>query len=347
MSFHDILWYFTGTLDDMLGGDISFLVSPRSSRKSQPEINYLPPTKNAGVLDTLPLEMLRSILHSFDLRSLVDFRRVNRRAAYLVDSLFHYQVIKRHAPNALRGILRIETSWWITCLTLYEKLCTKGCEVCGDFGGYLYLLTCKRVCFRCFTQDDSYLPLSPGLACRKFGLNSQTVKTLPHMKVVPGKYTPPSHNFNCSTRIWPPGPQLIDYDSAVQAGISLHGSSTVMERHVSNAVAQREQAYQARLDAAAAAQAQQPEAPKRRVRRPARMTPRVPDAGVLNPLRFVAIVHVPWFNKSSHEAEWGFYCTQCHLESRSPKFTAASFDEHLERLGGTQSVRDLHVRVPV
>src|SRR6266699_2232047 len=142
----------------------------------------LPLTTNVGTLDALPPELVERILSQLDLRTLTDFRRVNRRATELVNFLPEYKTITTHARNALRGILSIETSRWITCSTLYEKLCTPSCEQCGDFGGYLYLLTCKRVCFLCLSQDKLYLPLLPRHASRKFGLDRQIIEKLPRMR---------------------------------------------------------------------------------------------------------------------------------------------------------------------
>lgn len=46
----------------------------------------------------------------------------------LVNSFFQYKAINKYAPNALRGILSIEAGRWVTCRTLYEKLCMPGCE---------------------------------------------------------------------------------------------------------------------------------------------------------------------------------------------------------------------------
>jgi hypothetical protein len=55
----------------------------------------------------------------------------------------------------------------------------------GDFGGYLYLITCRRVCFLCFTEKPDYLPLLRADAIRKFGLHNEHTVRLPAMKTVP------------------------------------------------------------------------------------------------------------------------------------------------------------------
>ena len=156
------------TLDDNL---------PNS--QCQPYNDYIPNPHKAylGALDTLPLELLREILQQLDLCTLTDFRHVNRRAMWLVGSFPQYKAIRKHAYNALRGIIYIEANRWITCEMLYEKLCTAECEECGDFGGYLwlYILTCKRVRFLCLSEDKRYLPLLIVMLFASLGL---TVRSL-------------------------------------------------------------------------------------------------------------------------------------------------------------------------
>ncbi|KAL7784632.1 hypothetical protein V8C37DRAFT_344984 [Trichoderma ceciliae] len=56
-----------------------------------------------------------------------------------------------------RGILSIETGRCITCSTLYEKLCTHGCEQCGDFGVYLYFLNANGFALCVSRRIASYL----------------------------------------------------------------------------------------------------------------------------------------------------------------------------------------------
>jgi hypothetical protein len=216
---------------------------------------------------------------------------------WLVESFPQYKAIRKHAYNALRGTMYIETGWWITCGMVYEKLCTAECEECGDFGGYLYILTCKRVCFLCLSVDKQYLPLRYSHAIRKFGLNRPILRTLPRMRSIPGTYSPNQKKVRTHLA-------LVDSDCARRAGITLHGSVSAMEQYVSSMAAQ---------DAF--------------------------DGKSGNPLRFMAIVRIPWLNKSSQELEWGFHCTGCQKSHYSRplhfrrKFTAKSFKEHLKECG--------------
>ena len=158
-----------------------------------PEIGpaYKLPKTNLGALDVFPLEFLQMALSQLDVRTLADFRRINQLAMEAVDSVLQYKAITTYARNALHGILSIETGQWISCETLYERLCRAECEQCGDFGGYLYILACRRVCF-CLSANNKYLPLSHSEAIRKFGVNRSILNTLPQMRsvTVPGTYSP-------------------------------------------------------------------------------------------------------------------------------------------------------------
>jgi hypothetical protein len=129
------------------------------------------------------------VLFQLDLRTLTDFRRVNQRGKQVTESIPQYKSITTHVRNVICGILSIETGRWTTCNTLYEKLCTAECEKCGDFGCSLYILTCKRVCFLCFLEDERFLPISHSHALRKFGVDHQILDTLHRMRSIPGIYS--------------------------------------------------------------------------------------------------------------------------------------------------------------
>jgi hypothetical protein len=285
------------------------------------------PEVGLGSLDILPLELLQRILSQLDLCTLTDFRRVNQLALQSVASIPEYKAINTHANNALRGILSIKTARWITCETLYAILCTSECEQCGDFGGYLYIITCKRVCFLCFTQEQTYLPLRYSHAIQKFGLNRPILDTLPQMRTIPGTYS--SNQKKCRDRF-----RLVDYDCARLAGIVLHESVTAMEKPVSDTADQKLLRHRKRLS-------QRSTGPSRStVRRP--RTGRSFDAQSGNPLRFVAIVRTPCLNRISKDVEEGFHCIGCERVYDSDrnrvmhfrrKFNVDSFNEHLRQFG--------------
>ncbi|KAJ6441513.1 F-box domain-containing protein [Purpureocillium lavendulum] len=271
-----------------------------------------------GILDTLPLEILDHVLAEVDLRTVLAVRHVNRRARDLVDFSPTYRAVARFAENALCGALNIGCAPWVTCGALCDALCTPTCECCGDFAGYIYLLGCARVCFLCFTRERRYQPLRPSLARRKFGLDSQLVKALPSMRALPGVYTRYERKLHRVV--------LVDYESARLAGIARHGSEAAMRAYVEGDEAAGPQTRSTRLTASDTAHA----------RRPKLEDPI--DHGVGNPLRFAAVCRVPWLDKQTQRAEWGFHCLGCKYETRLPlhfrrKFTRASFEKHIEQCG--------------
>ncbi|PWY94233.1 hypothetical protein BO94DRAFT_563691 [Aspergillus sclerotioniger CBS 115572] len=175
------------------------------------------PIYGLGTLEQLPLELLQIILVQLEIKALTDFRRVNRQARQIVNSVPQYNQIVQHAPISIRAILSIETGDWITCQHLHETLLTDTCEKCGSFGGYLYLITCRRVCFLCLSTRTTYRPLLKVTAAREFGLRREDFANLPQMRCLPGVYSPVKSTYRRRFT-------YVDHDAARQAGIKLHGS---------------------------------------------------------------------------------------------------------------------------
>jgi hypothetical protein len=290
-----------------------------------------PPEFDLGALDRLPIELLQGLLPQLDLCSLMQFRRVNRRAIEIVESIFQYRAIATHASNVLQGALRTGAGKWISCETVYEKLCAAECEQCGDFGGYLYILTCKRVCFLCLSEDETFLPLLGIPAIRKFGINLQILGTLPCLRIIPGEYSLKKVNY-------PVHSDWVDRESAYHAGVVLHGSPDAMEQYASNALAQELQEFDQKASEAVAERFRPYNDSRRRL-----ITHEVSDHRSGNPRRFLAIVRIPWVKRMSQELEWGFHCIGCRNLSHSRqmhsrrKFTVTTFMEHLRECG---NIRD-------
>ncbi|KAI1392960.1 uncharacterized protein F4822DRAFT_392679 [Hypoxylon trugodes] len=147
------------------------------------------PRESLGQLDTLPYELVADILLALDLPSLVTFRRVNCRAIGLIDSLHEYRMISENCINVLRAAVSLDATSF-SCWDLYQTLSTSNCDTCSWFGGYLYLITGKRVCWSCFTRQQRYFPLLAGEITRYTGLSGGALVSLPHITSLPGCYTP-------------------------------------------------------------------------------------------------------------------------------------------------------------
>ncbi|KAK8199786.1 hypothetical protein HDK77DRAFT_210726 [Phyllosticta capitalensis] len=149
-----------------------------------------------GDLEQLPLEVIQSILAKSDIRTLTDFRRVNRRAMQVVDNIPEYKAIIKHAASVLRTILCVEAAPFITCEDLHRELCQKECRSCGQVGGYIQLLTFEKICAVCisgprfgggFHHCTKYLP-SP-VTTTQVATWTQTMGKLPYIRSVSARGT--------------------------------------------------------------------------------------------------------------------------------------------------------------
>ncbi|QPH19967.1 hypothetical protein C2857_005264 [Epichloe festucae Fl1] len=181
------------TLDDAQLVTRCPLDNVRSAERS------IPACQSAGRLDQLPAELLVRVLLYLDVPSLTDFRRVNRRATEIVDSVPQYAAIIKHCPNIVRAILSIKADAF-DCNVLYKTLSTFSCSTCERFGDHLYLIDCRRVCYFCFTRRLEYFPLTVGRASslftrdmiqRRKATSSRQylrVANIPNIQSLPGQY---------------------------------------------------------------------------------------------------------------------------------------------------------------
>ncbi|PYI35199.1 hypothetical protein BP00DRAFT_388968 [Aspergillus indologenus CBS 114.80] len=153
----------------------------------------LPPrhatTSTLGRLDILPTELVHGICLRLDIRSLFRFRQVNRRGQQIVRATRLYQAVIDHALEALCVILRTNTASWFTLSDLFEVLCTKECQFCGAFGGFLFLPSFARCCFTCIREDNlpGVLPLSI-LKHRIKPRSGRRPGSIPTVRTLPGIY---------------------------------------------------------------------------------------------------------------------------------------------------------------
>ncbi|PYI03077.1 hypothetical protein BO78DRAFT_400088 [Aspergillus sclerotiicarbonarius CBS 121057] len=278
------------TLDD---------IDRSSHLDNQLNLNSQPPRYGLGTLEKLPLEIIHLGLIQLDIQSLTDFQRVNKRARLITTSIPQYKPILIHAPALLRGILNIQTARYFTCQDLYNTLSTAECDTCGDFGGYLYLITCRRVCFLCFTEQTDYLPLLRQDIIRKFGLDSKHIASLPRMKSFPGCYSP--RGIKCRRR----RQTLFDPSAARRAGIAVHGTIEAMETYATEMILKKLPVYQSRPSLCG-----RPDGSGMHVLRPPRVEDPF-DAQCCNPRRFMGVMRAPLLRGMMVAPEWGFHCLAC------------------------------------
>ncbi|KAK7431672.1 hypothetical protein QQZ08_001891 [Neonectria magnoliae] len=186
------------------------------------------PVTGIGMLGRLPHEILDHILSYLDITTLDYVKAVNRRMFELVNVHPHFRIINERAQHTLRCLRALRNAHAITLGELFEKLRTSQCDDCDDFGSYIYLITFRRVCCRCFQEKDRYVPMREFSVMRRFGLPLETLSTLPRVQSYPGSYGGgsgrPDHYQDYTT--------VIDREAAYHAGIALHGSHAAMLEYV-------------------------------------------------------------------------------------------------------------------
>ncbi|SCN76309.1 uncharacterized protein FFB20_05233 [Fusarium fujikuroi] len=148
-------------------------------------------TSNAGLgsLDRLPLELLHDTLLRLDLHSLFKFRQSNRRSRQAVDSLKQYQMTVLHGLNLFCALLRTRLAVGISLLDFYNALCLKSCSLCGEFGGFMSLLTWKRCCFKCLKEAPKTQVQTLSAARKEFHLTKVELSQLKSFKILSGIYS--------------------------------------------------------------------------------------------------------------------------------------------------------------
>ncbi|WEW61149.1 hypothetical protein PRK78_006639 [Emydomyces testavorans] len=168
-----------------------------------------------GTLEVFPLEIFHMILSDLDLETLTNFRAVSRTATMVIDSLPKYTSLYTLAPTVFQAVISFGAGAWITCETLRDALSTRSCAVCGEFGSFIYLLSCKRVCPECFTQTPEYPMALAGFAKFLCDLDDLTLGRLRTL-IIPERSA-------CSECVHRPL-QLVSRSEALRAGLSLHGT---------------------------------------------------------------------------------------------------------------------------
>lgn len=144
--------------------------------------------RGAAPFDSLPIEVLHLILEDVDFLSLSRFSRTSRRGCELVASLPAYQELHRHAPKALAALGRMTILQLHSSKTLRSSLYSDRCVCCGNFGAFLFLVTCERCCFECQYTKQALWVMPRAEAAKCFDIPAKELKMLPAARSVPGRY---------------------------------------------------------------------------------------------------------------------------------------------------------------
>ncbi|KAJ4326281.1 hypothetical protein N0V84_003147 [Fusarium piperis] len=106
-----------------------------------------------------------------------------------INSLPEYAAVFKHCPNIIRGIISLKADGY-SCRTLFKTLTASKCDCCSSFGYYLYLVSCKRVCYMCFKYGVKHFPVRGNYISKATGLRRKKLDQVPHILGLPGRWAP-------------------------------------------------------------------------------------------------------------------------------------------------------------
>ncbi|KAK0708844.1 hypothetical protein B0T21DRAFT_428089 [Apiosordaria backusii] len=175
-----------------------------------------------GHLERMPNEVVSNILCNLDIKSLWNFKHVNRRAWEYVLSLPEYRLIVMKAPEILMALFGLKTPGRFTLVDVMNALqpqrsvrCENSKErdgrFCDKMGAFVFIPTLQRCCLRCLETSPDFLVY----------VHKDTHRWRPwrftpqwNIQTIPGKYGRAVHGknrrlqANYRARQW-----LVHYDS--------------------------------------------------------------------------------------------------------------------------------------
>ena len=278
----------------------------------------------SGMLETLPRELQNLIFVQLDLQSLTNLRRVSQNSRLVVDDISQYKIIRAQAPQLLRAVLCHGIGPWTLIKDLFDALTSQACTLCGDFGPFIYLLSCSRACYACIFFDPQFCPRLASSVKAKYELDDKAMAGLPTLRSLP------RFSAHWQNRHWEQL-ALVDRKAAKEAVMALFKAEP----------GYWPSSWKNRSEPMTYSQLimlennEEVDNQLRPIRKMAIDT-RAPH--------LMGIIRVPWLSRVSGKLEWGVSCKGCHRfpESISKRratsratskimYSQDGFLEHLER----------------
>ena len=172
-----------------------------------------------GQLELLPPELLLLILDQLDFQSLSRLSRACFRGKTVVESLPAYEEMIEHAPDTLAALGKTHLLRYHSASLVRQALRSGKCVSCFDFGAFLFLPTCERVCFECLYENYGLrvIPLSAARKC--FHLTDKQLRRISIMRSIPGTYSVLFYHTRRRVR------RLVSVREAKRLAIQIHGSA--------------------------------------------------------------------------------------------------------------------------
>lgn len=186
-----------------------------------PETEYLEPEGR------LPREVIDMVLGDLDFNDLVRLGTVSLRFRSAIQAFPPYFDMIQHAPEALSALAKTRLLDWHSPTSLRRALQSKTCASCRvDFGGWLLLPTCQRVCYGCLYRNPAMHMTRISYVKKAFGLSERHLRRIPQLFTIPNTY---SIGFDgCSEFHNGRTLRLVNTRQAKQLAIDVHGTEEAL-----------------------------------------------------------------------------------------------------------------------
>ncbi|KAL6410151.1 hypothetical protein AUP68_06563 [Ilyonectria robusta] len=169
--------------------DLRDMIQPHLVHRPMPSaISRDSSSSSIGRLDVLPQELLLEVLDLLDFQSLSRLSRVSLKGKRAVEALPSYRDVMIHSP-AILGALGATRLLQIHSAALLRHVLLEGqCVSCFEFGAFLFLPTCERVCFDCLHENLALHMTTVTFAKRWFALTDDQIGRIPILHSIPGSY---------------------------------------------------------------------------------------------------------------------------------------------------------------
>ncbi|KJZ70870.1 hypothetical protein HIM_09735 [Hirsutella minnesotensis 3608] len=181
-------------------------------------IRRKPDCPSLGRLGSLPPELLLMICNFLDFQSLSRASQASLDLNALVHGLSAYHEMMEHAPDVLAVLGKTRLLHHHSASLLRQTLRSDRCVSCFEFGGFLLLPTCERVCLECLHRNPILWMIPITIAKQCFGLSDKDLGQIPVLHSIPDTYCV---RFQVSRRrVY----RLVNVKQIKQLALRVHGS---------------------------------------------------------------------------------------------------------------------------
>jgi hypothetical protein len=170
-----------------------------------------------------------------DLTSLGSLRLINHCFRTLVDSLPACKQTKKHAFNAIRALRDTKSISYHSLSKLHQALTSTQCHAWDDFGPFLFLINCERVCVNSIYRNKPLRFISRSDAETWFGFEPKHLENLPSLHKTQRAKPCNCHwqgRSGCPICQYPVGLNLVLVFEVEHIALSLYGTRENMEHRV-------------------------------------------------------------------------------------------------------------------